>query len=59
MLRLTFQPCVGPTFALSRGALDHASADGSSLPVQYVRPYVRRNKTDRTDTEAMLEAARW
>jgi hypothetical protein len=26
--------------------------------VQYVRPYVRRNKTDRTDTEAMLEAAR-
>ena len=28
------------------------------LPVQYVRPYVRRNKTDRTDTEAMLEAAR-
>jgi transposase len=28
------------------------------LPVQYVRPYVRRNKTDRTDTEAMLEANR-
>lgn len=28
------------------------------LPVQYVRPYVRRNKTDRTDTEAMLEAHR-
>src|SRR5580704_7155462 len=28
------------------------------LPVQYVRPYVRRNKTDRTDTEALLEAAR-
>ena len=27
------------------------------LPVQYVRPYVRRNKTDRTDTEALLEAA--
>ena len=27
-------------------------------PVQYVRPYVRRNKTDRTDTEAMLEANR-
>src|SRR4026209_2091450 len=21
------------------------------IPVQYVRPYVRRNKTDRTDTE--------
>ena len=28
------------------------------LPVQYVRPYVRRNKTDRTDSEALLEAAR-
>ena len=28
------------------------------LPVQYVRPYVRRTKTDRTDTEAMLEADR-
>jgi transposase len=28
------------------------------LPVQYVRPYVRRNKTDRTDTDALLEAAR-
>ncbi len=28
------------------------------LPPQYVRPYVRRNKTDRTDTEALLEAAR-
>jgi transposase len=28
------------------------------LPAQYVRPYVCRNKTDRTDTEALLEAAR-
>jgi len=28
------------------------------LPVQYVRPYVRRNKTDRTDVEGMLEAPR-
>jgi transposase len=26
--------------------------------VQYVRPYVRRNKTDRTDTEAFREANR-
>ena len=26
------------------------------LPPAYVRPYVRRNKTDRTDAEAMLEA---
>jgi transposase len=28
------------------------------LPAQYVRPYVRRNKTDRTDCEALLEAHR-
>jgi transposase len=28
------------------------------LPGQYVRPYVRRNKTDRTDAEALLEANR-
>jgi transposase len=28
------------------------------LPSQYVRPYVRRNKTDRTDAEALLEAGR-
>src|SRR5512144_2098460 len=30
----------------------------SLLPAQYVRPYVRRNKTDRTDAEALLEAVR-
>lgn len=28
------------------------------LPPQYVRPYVRRNKTDRSDVEALLEANR-
>ena len=28
------------------------------LPSQYVRPYVRRQKTDRTDAEALLEAGR-
>jgi transposase len=28
------------------------------LPSQYVRPYVRRHKTDRTDAEALLEAMR-
>ena len=28
------------------------------LPVQYVRPYVRRSNTDRADSEALLEAAR-
>jgi transposase len=26
------------------------------IPPHYVRPYVRRNKTDRTDCEALLEA---
>ena len=28
------------------------------IPAQYVRPYRRRNKTDRVDTEALLEANR-
>ena len=28
------------------------------LPAQYVRPYVRRNKTDRNDAMAIVEAAR-
>jgi hypothetical protein len=28
------------------------------IPPRYVRPYVRRNKTDRTDCEALLEADR-
>lgn len=28
------------------------------LPAQYLRPYVRRNNTDRTDTEAVLDAGR-
>jgi transposase len=28
------------------------------LPAQYVRPYRRRNKTDRADSEALIEAAR-
>lgn len=28
------------------------------LPAQHVRPYVRRNKTDRTDAAGLLEAAR-
>lgn len=28
------------------------------LPAQYVKPYRRRNKTDRADAEAILEAAR-
>ena len=38
-----------------------AQQDGHTvtlLPPAYVRPYVRRNKTDRTDAEAILEAVR-
>jgi transposase len=30
----------------------------SLIPAQYVRPYVQRNKTDRADAEAVLEASR-
>jgi transposase len=30
----------------------------SLLPAQYVAPYVRRHKTDRTDAEALVEATR-
>jgi transposase len=33
-------------------------ADVRLLPAQYVRAYVRRDKTDRTDTDALLEAHR-
>ena len=32
--------------------------DVKLLPPQYVKPYVLRNKTDRTDTDGMLEAYR-
>ena len=37
------------------GAHGHA---GQLLPAQYVRQYVRRNKTDRADAAALIEAAR-
>jgi transposase len=33
-------------------------AEVQLLPAQYVRPYVRRNKTDRADADALLEAHR-
>lgn len=36
-------------------ALGH---DVTLLPAQYIRPYVRRNKTDRNDAIAIVEAAR-
>src|SRR5688572_1853555 len=40
-----------------REAQQHGHAV-SLLPPGYVRPYVRRNKTDRADADALLEAAR-
>ena len=41
----------------ARVAVRHGHQVGL-LPMQYVRPYRRRNKTDRADTNAILEAAR-
>jgi hypothetical protein len=38
--------------------LNGLGIDRSLLPAQYVRAYVRRNKTDATDAAALLEAAR-
>jgi len=53
---VVFEAC-GTAHYLAR----HAQARGhrvSLLPAQYVRPFVRRNKTDRTDAEALLETVR-
>ncbi len=47
----------GTAHAWGRFARQHGH-QVSLLPAQYVRPYVRRNKTDRTDAEALLEAVR-
>lgn len=41
----------------ARVAVRHGHQVGL-LPMQYVRPYRRRNKTDRADTNAILEASR-
>ena len=37
---------------------ENASEAVQLLPAQYVRQYVRRNKTDRADAAALIEAAR-
>jgi transposase len=45
----------------TRIAVDVAKALGhrvALLPPHPVRPYIRRNKTDRTDTKGILEASR-
>lgn len=55
-LRIVMEAC-GSAHAWARRfvRLGHAV---TRLPAQHVRPYVRRNKTDRTDAAGLLEAAR-
>ena len=50
-------PCRGSSHYWARriGAHGHAV---QLLPAQYVRQYVRRNKTDRADAASLIEAAR-
>lgn len=54
--RVVMEACAGSHFWAR-----HLSARGFAvtlLPPHYVKPYRRRNKTDRTDCEALLEAFR-
>ena len=55
-LRIVMEAC-GSAHAWARrfARLGH---DVTLLPAQHVRPYVRRNKTDRADAAGILEAAR-
>ena len=55
-LRIVMEAC-GSAHAWARRfqRLGHAV---ELLPAQHVRPYVRRNKTDRADAAGLLEAAR-
>ncbi|MCO5095150.1 MAG: IS110 family transposase [Xanthomonadaceae bacterium] len=55
-LRIVMEAC-GSAHAWARrfARLGH---DVTLLPAQHVRPYVRRNKTDRADAAGLLEAAR-
>lgn len=55
-LHIVMEAC-GTAHFWARFASEHGHRV-SVLPAQYVRPYVRRNKTDRTDAEALLEAVR-
>src|SRR5512135_671103 len=54
--RLVMEACA-TAHHWARTARGHGH-DVTLLPAQYVRPFVRRNKTDRADAEALLEAAR-
>lgn len=54
--RIVMESCGGAHYWARK-----AQADGHSvaiLPAQYVRPYRRRNKTDRADCAALLEAVK-
>ncbi len=54
--RVVMEACSGAHFWARR--LLGMGFDVVLLPPRYVRPYVRRNETDRTDCEALLEALR-
>jgi len=54
--RVVMEACAGAHFWGRR--LRELGFEVTLLPPHYVRAYVRRNKTDRTDCEALLEAHR-
>lgn len=54
--RVVLEACAGAHFWGRR--LRELGFEVTLLPPHYVRAYVRRNKTDRTDCEALLEAHR-
>ena len=55
-LRIVMEAC-GSAHAWAR-RFERQGHAVTLLPAQHVRPYVRRNKTDRTDAAGLLEAAR-
>ena len=55
-LRIVMEAC-GSAHAWAR-RFARFGHDVTLLPAQHVRPYVRRNKTDRADAAGLLEAAR-
>ncbi|MDP9351805.1 MAG: hypothetical protein M3P51_09745 [Chloroflexota bacterium] len=54
--RVVMEACAGAHFWGRR--LQGLGCEVTLLPPHYVRAYVRRNKTDRSDCEALLEADR-
>ena len=55
-LRIVMEAC-GSAHAWARH-FTRLGHEVTLLPAQHVRPYIRRNKTDRTDAAGLLEAAR-